>query len=252
MGGLAGIGAASSAKSPTAREFFSPEQMRVLKSDPLALQRACWPWMRLADHQREMIHSVRDAKQTFVRSANMQGKDYAAAIIAVTFFMVPEAFFPEAHNRNAWANKNPSERWPRRRIITTSNTDKHLDVLWGEIGSLVTSSQVPLLKQHGGPLVMHNKEIRFASEVDAQSGNVASYLVGMVASEDAKFSGHHGAWCMVMGDEANALRDAVQTMCGMWAHREVWWGNPWPCTNFWYRGLRDGDLRVEDVGKGAA
>jgi len=221
----------------------------VLKRDPFGLQRLCWPWIRWGRKQRDMVEAVRDARQTFVRSANMMGKDFCAAYIAIAFFVCPEAFFDDRHNLEAWRFKSPEEKRPRRRIVTTSNTDDHLNVLWGEIGSMLASAREPLLASKGGGLVMHSKEVRFADEWGAQAGNVPNYLVGMVSNVEDKFSGHHAPWTLVMGDEASALSDGVQRMTANWAKRELWWGNPWPCTNFWRRGIEAGDLRVEDVGK---
>lgn len=229
--------------------LFPPEIARHVMSSPFGLQEVCWPWIRHSRDQRDMMLSVRDSKQTFVKSANMMGKDFEAAVIACTFFVVPEVFFSRRHNEEAWANLFPGEKRPRRRIVTTSNTDDHLVVLWSEIGRLLTTSAYPLLASRGGSLVLLNQNVTFADERADAGGNVPSYLTGMVSNKPDKFSGHHAPYSLVMGDEASSIDDEVQVKCGMWARRELWWGNPWNCSNFWRKGIEAGDLLIEDVGR---
>lgn len=128
------------------------------------------------------------------------------------------------------------------RILTTSVKDEHLDVLWGEIGRFVTTSEHPLMAADGGPLVMNYHEIRRASEMGAK--NPLNYLKAQVSRLGEGLAGHHSESSMIVGDESSGLDDVSYEMSQGWAKRMLWFGNPNYCTNFWRKGIEEGDLLV--------
>lgn len=190
--------------------------------DPIQFAKLCWPKVTFYRQQQEMIYSVRDNNETFVVAGNMLGKDYVAAFIVLWFFM----------------SRHPC------RIVTTSTKDKHLDVLWGEIGRFVRESRYPLDSRRGGLLIVKHHEIN--KMVDGQRCPL-SYVIGLVANDQTaeSFQGHHVAQTgdgvsrtMFVGDEASSLPDSYYTMADTWANRKLIFGNPWPCENFFKHAVK--------------
>jgi hypothetical protein len=129
-----------------------------------------------------------------------------------------------------------------RRVVTTSVRQKHLDVLWGEIGKFLSLSRSPLLEARGGPLVVNSKEIRLKEE--RESKNPFNYLVGCVSESGEGMSGHHSAYNLCVIDEASGVHDNVYQYAQGWA-KKFFFGNPNPCNNFFRDMIRGGDLRLE-------
>lgn len=185
--------------------------------DPMALKGMLWPDVTFYDKQREVIYSVLDNDETFVPAGNMLGKDFVAGFIALWFFIVHREV----------------------RIITTSVKDDHLRVLWGEIGRYIQSSKYPLIHGQGGFLICNHRDIRKVhNRIECQ----ISYLRGMVSEKGEGMAGHHAENTLIIGDEASGIDDLVYNQSATWAKRGLWIGNPNTCNNFFYKGVKAGDL----------
>jgi len=194
---------------------------------------ALWPRMRLYDKQRAIVQSVEENAETFVVAGNQLGKDFVAGFIVVAFFL--RSFL----------------RGRTCRIVTTSATEDHLDVLWAEIGDRLSSSALPLLVHRGGPFVAKHHHLRLASSGwDGSEGglsDVKSYAIGKVTKSDTRgegLSGHHAQDTLAIGDEASGLSDVAYAMFQGWARQMLFIGNPNECSNFFKRGVKEGDVRT--------
>jgi phage terminase large subunit len=193
--------------------------------DPLKFAKLLWPDVTFYKQQREIIHSVRDNDETFVPAGNMLGKDFVAAFVALWFFLT---------------------RHPVR-VVTTSVDHQQLEgVLWGELRRFVSSSKYPLDSQHGGPLIINHLHIR--KVVNGKMCGL-SYLLGRVAAKGEGMLGHHIAQTgdgiprtLFIADEASGVEDISYERADTWANRKLVIGNPYPCTNFFYHGVKKGDL----------
>ena len=194
---------------------------------PLQLAKAFWPQYSFYGKQVEIIESVRDNAETYVPAGNMLGKDFVSAFIVLWFFI---SRYQMDKNTN-WV-----------RIITTSVNEKHLGILWGEIGRFIATSKYPLTHNLGGPLYVTHQEIRPAHELDLTGGNTGNYMRGQVAATEEAFQGHHAVNTLLVVDEASGVQDWVYTMSSTWAKRMLIIGNPHQCNNFFRRGVRAGDL----------
>ncbi len=184
---------------------------------PLKLKELLWPHVTFYKQQREIIESVVDNDETVVPAGNMLGKDFVAGFIALTFFLARLA--------------HPC------RIITTSVSDDHLRVLWGEIGRFISESKYPLDSRKGGPLICNHHEIRkiYNGEEDK-----FSYLRGKTSERGEGLQGHHAPSTnkrtnpatLAIYDEASGVNQAAKQMCDTWAHRSLVIGNCWYCENF--------------------
>ena len=200
--------------------------------DPLGLARFLWPKVSFYTEQVKIIESIRDNKQTFVSAGNKLGKDFTAGFVVLWYFLT---------------------RTPCR-IVTTSAKEDHLRVLWSEIARYLQTASVPLLTTQGGPLLVNHQNIR--KQLYDASGQPLnrcpiSYAIGMVASSDsiAAMQGHHVAAngdgiprTLFVSDESSSVQDEYFKMAITWADRLFVFGNPWPCQNFFYTGVTDGDM----------
>lgn len=228
-----------------ASQLLALEPVEVLRA--LAMIRAHWPGCRYYRQQREMIRGVVEARETYVVAGNQLGKDYTAGAISLTFFLYPWLFFPERYfwDLERTRGTRPEHEVHTRRVVTTSVKEKHLNVLWGEIGRYVASSQFPLLAKHGGPLIVNAQEIRLKEEKDAAGSNLLNYLVGLVSQKGEGMAGHHAAYTLCVIDEASGAENMVYEYAQGWAKKFLIFGNPNPCdaSHFFYRGVEAGDLR---------
>jgi len=190
--------------------------------DPLRLARALWPEVRFYREQQEILRSVWENDETYVYAGNMLGKDFVFGRGVVLFFLT----------------RHPC------RIITTSTKDAHLAVLWGEIHKAIQESVVPLSVKQNGNLIVNQRELK--KVVDGTECPL-SYVRGMVANDDTmeSFQGHHIAdtgdgipRTAIFGDEASSLRNGIHKMTTSWARRGGWFGNTWPCENFYKWALK--------------
>jgi hypothetical protein len=194
--------------------------------DPFAFQRRLWPQYALYDKQREIVRSTEEDDETYVTAGNMLGKDFLAGLIPLLAFL------------------RCLKLGITCRIVTHSVAEHHLLVMWGEIGRFISSSKVPLLAKHGGPLVVNHMEVRRADEADMK--NPLSYLVGRVSEKGEGLAGHHAEYTMFIGDEASGLDDVSYEMAQGWAKRMYLFGNPnAECANFWRTNIEAGDVPRE-------
>lgn len=192
--------------------------LQRFQRDPVALQRLLWPSVYHYDKQREILDSVVNNFQTYVCAGHELGKDYIAGYVALWFFLT----------------HHPC------RIVTTSVKDDHLRVLWGEIGRYIATSKYPLLAKEGGPLIVHHREIR---KVVHKRVDSISYLIGMVSEKGEGMAGHHAPHTLLIVDEASGVEDVVMEEARIaWAKRILVVGNPYPTSNFFYKGVEQGDL----------
>lgn len=198
--------------------------------DPLALSDELWPHITFYRKQKEIIYSVWDNDETVVPAGNELGKDFIGGAIAVLFFL----------------SRHPC------RICTSSTTDYHLDVLWSEINRFIDEAVYPLEYGKGGPLILGHRSIK-----KVVNGVLCpiSKIRGIVPApgKEAALQGFHvdssdgvprNLW---MCDEASGANDAMYRVATGWAKRRYIFGNPWPCTNFFYRAV-EGNLTTKDPG----
>ena len=204
-----------------------------LKSiDPMALQAAMWPQYTFYQQQRDVIYSVDNNLETYVRAGNKLGKDFTAGYIVTEIFL------------------RCIKLGLTCKIITTSVNEKHLTTLWGEIGRFVTTSKYPLLRSKDKAetecLVMLSMEIRRAEEEAMTAKNVRNFIRGMVSEDVEGMSGHHADFTLFVGDEASGLEDMYYEAAQGWAKRMLLFGNPNACTWFFYKNIKAGDVKSED------
>lgn len=199
--------------------------------DPLEFAWYMWPSVRFFSKQADIIYGVRESFETYVQAGNMLGKDYVSGYISLSFFLNPVMYIPEI-----------APDTTECRCITTSVRDKHLDVLWGEIGRFVQTCKYPLDHKKGGPLIINHHSIR--KMVSGQMDKI-SYLVGTVSEKGEGIAGHHARYTLVIGDEASGIDNEVKTQAERWAKRMLWIGNPNPCENFFRHGCKAGNLLVD-------
>jgi hypothetical protein len=208
-----------------------------------------WPGYRLAPYQWDMIGSVREAIETDVVACNKSGKDFAASLAALTFFLFPQLYFPTAYVCEVERRKGPNNKFPHtRRVIVTSVRADHLRIFFGQLGEHVTNCAKNLLwdahANPGGEIVMLHQEVRLAWErnIDRSTRNPMNYLQGLVSEKGEGMSGHHAAYTLLIGDEASGLEDVVKERGAGWAMRFLFFGNAENCQNFWREAVEAGDL----------
>ena len=181
---------------------------------PMWFANRYWPSINFYKEQREIIYSVRDNDETVVVAGNELGKDFVAAFLVLYVFMTHREV----------------------RIVTTSVKDDHLDILWGEIGRLIDTCEYPLDSKEGGPLVINHRHIR--KIVDGQICQI-SYIKGMVSAKGEGMAGHHAKYTFLVIDEASGVDDKVYDIASIWADAILIFGNPNPCTNFFFKAVKD-------------
>jgi hypothetical protein len=195
--------------------------------DPIKFVELCWPDIHLYGTQRDILYSLRDNDETFAVAGNQLGKDFVTAIAVLWYF----------------ASRRPCK------IVTTSVQASQLnDVLWGEIRRLFDSAKIAL------PFRYNHFKIRQIRSDGSIVGN--SELVGQVINQGEALLGRHlarGAGgeprTLAVFDEASGIDSSVYESTDTWAHRKLIIGNPYPCTNFFYSGVKAGDLPRKN-GKG--
>jgi hypothetical protein len=210
----------------------------------VALASRLWPRVRLAGYQQDILYSLWDTPETVITAGNELGKDFVVAL-GIWLFAV---------TRHPW------------RVIVTSANERHLKVLWGELGKLKNSCAEPLDHRDGGPFKMDSEKI-----VRVVGGRTCpvSYVMQMVAGPDSldAMAGHHvpevgpGAgfdccgeyldWAMprtlFVGDEASSINDEYVTRSSGWRKRMLLFGNPWTCDNY-FRQAVEGRPGTDDPG----
>jgi phage terminase large subunit len=200
----------------------------LLRDDPVKFVKLLWPDIQLYAQEREILYSVRDNDETVVVAGNMLGKDYTAALCVLWFFLT----------------RHPC------RIVTTSADGYQLEaVLWGEIRRFIQSSSYPLESTKSGPLVVNHLHLR---KVYNGSVDGLSYVLGRVAAKGEGMLGHHIAntgdgvpRTLAVADEASGVDDVSFQRFDTWASRKLIIGNPFPCANYFFRAVEEGDLMVK-------
>lgn len=211
--------------------------MIELVQDPLKMGALLWPNAELYDKQVNVVRSVEYDRKTVMPAANKMGKDWIASWIVVVLAV------------RAVVISRATGRTVKFRIVTTSATDEHLDVLWAEIDNRIRESRWPLRVEDGGLFHCSHHRLVKAGDVDKSEKELDSYVVGRVAKSGSRgegLSGHHGDVTLAVIDEASGSPDVVDDMVGGWAKRVLEFGNCNPCYNFFRRDVDGGDLpRVE-------
>lgn len=206
---------------------------------PQDIQRMCWPHRRFYDKQWEIVNSVKENKETYVVAGNQLGKDYVAAFIVLSFFLRPQVYFPIEYVREVERTRIQGVINPHFvRIITTSVADRHLRVLWDEMGDFIDNSRFPLDSTKGGPFKRNFQDIR---KVVSGVLDPKSYLTGQVAAKESKMAGHHAPYTLIVMDEASGVQDETYTQSQGWAKRVLAFGNPFECQNFYRKAVDGGD-----------
>lgn len=191
--------------------------------DPFTLKEMFWPDVYFYREQREVIQSVVDNPETFCVAGNVLGKDFVTAFIMLWFFLT---------------------RDPCRIVATSVDNDQLEGVLWGEINHFIEIAKHPLDSKRGGPLEINHLHIRKIRANGKRSPK--SYLRLRVAKRGEGMLGHHLPrhwglpWTMFVSDEASGVEDISFDRADTWAHRKLIIGNPFPCQNFFYRGVEEG------------
>lgn len=202
---------------------------KIWLENPLICRDQLWPHVKFHEKQVEEIYSVRDNIETYVHAGNMLGKDFVAGFIVWWYWL------------SCYGTNRKEQQ--QIRIVTTSVTANHLNVLWSEIARFGSTSTVPLLKGLGGPFLLTQYLLRHQSEMDesVSTDNYVKGIVSGVSSEEA-LAGHHAKNTLFIVDEASSSPDWVYDKGLGWMKKMLAFGNPLPCQNWWYRGCKAGDL----------
>lgn len=194
--------------------------------DPTAFCALCWPDLQLYDKQVEILYSLRDNYETYVPAGNQLGKDFIAALATLWFFC---------------------SRRPCRVVTTSVQAGQLEDVLWSEIRRFIDTSKVrlPIDYKH-----LYLRHVRRDGSYDPLSS-----CTGRVVRKGESILGRHlpkgpdgEPRTLAVFDEASGIDDAAYEKTDSWTHRKLIIGNPFPCQNFFYRGVKQGDLPAPDNG----
>lgn len=186
--------------------------------DPLGFIAFFWPHVRLYDKQVQILESIRDNDTTISVAGNMLGKDFIAGLANIWFF---------------------ASRTPARGLTTSVDQDQLEGVLWGEMRRFLKEARFPL------PIQMNFLLMR---KIIGKKGELCpiSELVGRVARTGEGYLGRHLPRdiprSFVTHDEASSIDDTNLNATDTWAHRTLLIGNPYPCTNRFYKSVKRGDL----------
>lgn len=192
-----------------------------------------WPHDAPFREQRLILESLATHKETVVVAGNELGKDWIAGRAVVLFFLYPQLFYSSAWVRQVEAMRRPGQsdlHTHTRRVVTTSVKERHLGVLWAEIGAALQTSRVALLESQGGPLVVNDLSIKFAEESEVKKP--MNYLIGQTAADDVSFAGHHARYAMFVGDEISSMKREHYDQAQGWMNKFLGFGNPWPSPFF--------------------
>lgn len=201
---------------------------KELITDPFSFLALCWPDIKLFPRQAEIVESVRDNDETVVTAGNALGKDFIAAFICVWFF----------------CSRSPCK------VVTHSVDQPQLKgVLWGEMKRFIQTSKYKL------PLNVREDMFMQYIRPDG-TADPLSYLIGRVTRKGEGLLGHHvprtsadklsdGRMIprtLFVADEASGIDDESWEKAGTWAHRMLSIGNPFPCTNYFYKAVKRGNI----------
>jgi hypothetical protein len=188
--------------------------------DPLLFKELCWPDIKFYDDQIDIIQSVKDNVETYVPAGNMLGKDFISGFIALWFFC---------------------SRVPARVVTSSVDHSQLKGVLWGEIRRFIDSSKYPLGLQINDLFI---RQLRPDGTMEPRSeliGRVAQKGEGMLGRHIERGPNHQPRTLAIL-DEASGYEDVHYNSIVTWAHRILIIGNPYPCENFFKKGVKNGDL----------
>ena len=189
-------------------------------SDPVESCKRVWPHYTLYSKQREILYSLRDNFETIVPAGNELGKDFITGMAVLWFFF----------------SRRPC------RIVTTSVDNSQLnDVLWGEIRRFLDEAVMPLPIEITGHPKMYQLD-RFGKRIEKTEcvAKVAQKGEGMLGRHAERTDKNEPTTLLVI-DEASGVDDEGYEKADTWAHRILIIGNPFPCTNFFFKGVMEGD-----------
>jgi len=98
------------------------------------------------------------------------------------------------------------------------------------------------------PLDIDMGDMRVRRVRPDKSFDPSSIILGKVVQAGESFAGFHlgiddKPRTLCVFDEASSISDVFYDSATSWADRILAIGNPLPCTNFFYRGCRGGDLK---------
>lgn len=207
---------------------------KQLITDPFAFLALNWPDIHLTRPQQQIVQSIVDNHTTIVPAGNDQGKDFIAAFICVWFFC---------------------SRCPCKVVTHSVDQPQLKGVLWGEMKRFIQTSKFPL------PLNV--REDMFMQFIKPNGlPDPLSYLIGRVTRKGEGLLGHHVPQTeadrlpdgrmiprtLFVADEASGVDDEAWEKVDTWAHRKLAIGNPYPCTNFFYKGVKRGSIKAADNG----
>ena len=189
--------------------------------DPVAFMGMCWPEHTIYSKQREICYSVRDNYETLAPAGNGLGKDFISALLALWFFC---------------------SRRPAKVVTTSVKADQLNDVLWGELRRFIETSKYEL------PIQFNHLKIRQKRPDGTLVGNAE--LVGQVINQGEALLGRHlpklpGGipTTLLILDECSGIETKVRESADTWTHRVLGIGNCYPCNNFFFQGVKLGDLK---------
>ena len=199
----------------TERSILIPEY-----ADPVKFAKLFWPHYTIYDKQREILYSLRDNYETIAVAGNKLGKDFITALGILWFF---------------------SSRRPARVTATSPNAPQLDKILWGEIRRHVESAVHPLPIEIMGDMTMYQRD-KFKKrvplcEVEGKVTQKGEAVLGKHADRTAKGE----PTTLFVVDEASGCDDTSYDMADTWAHRILIIGNPFPCVNFFFKGVEEGD-----------
>lgn len=208
--------------------------------DPVRFCRYVWPQYNLYDKQREILYSVRDNYETIVPAGNELGKDFISGLCVLWFF----------------CTRRPCK------IVTTSASGSQLEnVLWGEIRRFIDQARFPLpieythlhlYQRWPGEGKRHpNSECvgKVVQKGESMLGMHVARAKEPLMDDSVKRIGTYPTTLLVV-DEASGVDDDTYERADTWTHRKLVIGNPYPCTNFFFKGTKEGDLPSERADTG--
>lgn len=207
-----------------AREQKVQWSKRINVIDPILFAKTYWPDVTFYRQQQEIIYSVIENDETYVPAGNQLGKDFVAGFIALWWFV---------------------SRRPARVVTTSVKMDQLEDVLWGEIRRFVQTAISPLPIQYNHMKIRQvksNGKLVPNAELVGQVSNTQEGLLGRHSTTDFKARQYDISRTLVIFDEASGIDDQTYNSTQTWAQRKLIIGNPFPCNNFFKRGVKAGDL----------
>lgn len=232
-----------SSKQKDLKNTISGAMSRGQVADPIKFSRLLWPHVRFYKEQEDLIYSVVENKETICVAGNELGKDFTAGFLVLWWFLT---------------------RHPVKVVTTSADFSQLEAVLWGEIRRFIQSSAIPLIHTKGGPLVVNHLHLRKLIPGTKEICGV-SYAIGRVAKKGEGMLGHHVTEdssvftddgiprTFFVADEASGVDDVTYDRSTTWADRKLIIGNPFPCTNFFYKKVEtEGDKPIDkhDLSKG--